>query len=187
MPFVPKRRTGGGEALGHKGSPGFVEGMSGEVAAPGALPRFLADEMLGRLARYLRFAGFDTAYVRGMADEEVLRWADTEHRILLTRDRRLAARRPDTVLLTTGALEDQVKGVRAAFPAVVFQVRFDRCTKCNGALRLLTPEEHPDPSGLPEAVRSSGVPVYCCSACGHLYWEGTHTRAIRDRFEQWGR
>jgi uncharacterized protein len=141
--------------------------------------------MLGRLARYLRFAGFDTAYARGLADEEVVRWADTERRILVTRDRRLAARRPGTLLLTTGALDDQVKGVRAAFPAVVFQVRFDRCTECNGALHLLAPEAHPDSSDLPEAVRDSGVPVYRCSACGHLYWEGSHTRAIRDRFEQW--
>ncbi|MCI4319251.1 MAG: Mut7-C RNAse domain-containing protein [Thermoplasmata archaeon] len=161
--------------------------MAVEGAAPGPLPRFLADEMLGRLARYLRFAGFDTAYARGLADEEILRWAERESRTLLTRDRRLAARRPDAVLLSSGALDGQVRGVRASFPALRFGVRFDRCTMCNGELRVLPVERYGDAPALPAAVRESGEPVFRCSVCGHLYWEGSHTRAIRDRFEQWGR
>jgi len=161
--------------------------MSGEGAAAGPPPRFLADEMLGRLARYLRFAGFDTAYARGLADAEILRWAEVEGRILLTRDRQLAARRPDTVLLRSGALDDQVKGVRASFPTVRFEVRFDRCTDCNGKLRFLPKELYGDAPGLPEPVRGSPTAVFQCQACGHLYWEGTHTRAIRERFEQWAR
>ena len=48
--------------------------------------RFLADAMLGKLAKYLRICGFDTAY-RTVNDEDPVQWARKEGRILLTRNR----------------------------------------------------------------------------------------------------
>src|SRR5437764_15057315 len=54
-------------------------------------PSFLCDEMLGRLARYLRAAGYDTALASGgAADREVVALARREHRCLLTCDRGIA-------------------------------------------------------------------------------------------------
>ena len=50
-------------------------------------PRFAADAMLGRLARWLRVLGFDTAYDSAIADPELVRMAAIEERVLLTRDR----------------------------------------------------------------------------------------------------
>ena len=52
-------------------------------------PRFLADAMLGRLARWLRLLGFDTAYAERLADGELVRRAIEEERWILTRDRSL--------------------------------------------------------------------------------------------------
>ena len=49
--------------------------------------RFVADAHLGRLAAYLRMAGFDTAYRRDYQDEELASVSANEQRILLTRDR----------------------------------------------------------------------------------------------------
>ena len=52
--------------------------------------RFLCDEMLTGLARWLRIAGYDTAIaVRGRRDRDLVEQANSENRILLTRDRRL--------------------------------------------------------------------------------------------------
>ena len=39
--------------------------------------RFMADEMLGSLARWLRVLGYDTSYQRGSTDLELLRAAQT--------------------------------------------------------------------------------------------------------------
>ena len=52
-------------------------------------PRFAADAMLGRLARWLRVLGYDTSYDTTLADPVLVRLAGEEARILLTRDRHL--------------------------------------------------------------------------------------------------
>ena len=56
-------------------------------------PRLIADCMLGRLARWLRILGLDTAYDRAIPDDALIRRCRQEGRALLTRDRALAGRR----------------------------------------------------------------------------------------------
>ncbi|MEK6667144.1 MAG: Mut7-C RNAse domain-containing protein, partial [candidate division NC10 bacterium] len=52
--------------------------------------RFVADMMLGKLARWLRAMGYDTVYFRVAEDRHLLQLAHAEARTLLTRDTRLA-------------------------------------------------------------------------------------------------
>ncbi|MEK6530083.1 MAG: Mut7-C RNAse domain-containing protein, partial [candidate division NC10 bacterium] len=52
--------------------------------------RFVADIMLGKLARWLRAMGYDTLYFRVAEDRHLLQLAHAEARTLLTRDTRLA-------------------------------------------------------------------------------------------------
>ncbi|MFZ0892229.1 MAG: Mut7-C RNAse domain-containing protein [Thermoplasmata archaeon] len=147
-------------------------------------PRWLADEMLGRLARYLRFLGYDTAYARGIDDPAIAERALREGRILVTRDRALAGRVPESILVASPELSEQLKTVKRAYPALRTQVRFERCTLCNGMLQSRDSSEL-TPLAIPDAVRSSGVPIYRCGECGHLYWEGSHTAEIRRRMTEW--
>ena len=50
-------------------------------------PRFLCDEMLGRLCRYLRAAGYDALLANGgRSDSELLRQCREEGRYFLTQD-----------------------------------------------------------------------------------------------------
>ena len=49
--------------------------------------KFLCDQMLGSLAKWLRILGFDTFYARrDLQDEDVLNIAKKENRVLITRD-----------------------------------------------------------------------------------------------------
>jgi hypothetical protein len=48
--------------------------------------RFVLDNHLGRLARYLRMLGFDADYEINWEDKELSRISHSEDRILLTRD-----------------------------------------------------------------------------------------------------
>lgn len=163
------------------------KGYSGPTL-PGTVtsPRWLADEMVGRLARYLRFIGCDTVYVRGLSDDEVLAQARTENRVLLTRDRRLAQRARKVVFLASPYLADQWRAVRTAFPDLPTDVRFERCTECNGLLAKvseLPPEPRPD--GVPWDRVLHGLDLFRCATCGHYYWEGSHTADIRARLARW--
>ena len=152
------------------------------------VPRWLADEMVGRLARYLRFVGCDTVYARGMSDPEILALAEREDRVILTRDRELARRTSNALLLTSPFLRDQWQAVRAAFPDLPDRVAFERCTDCNGPLHAVDASfgAPPDPK-VPWDRAARGMPLYRCATCGHYYWEGSHSAEMRARLEAWSR
>jgi uncharacterized protein len=149
------------------------EARSRLVGEDAVLPTaWWADEMLGRLARYLRFVGLDTAYETGLPDDEVVRRSGAEGRTLLTRDRALARQVPGAVLLTHVDLEGQWRELARRFPGLPTAPRFDRCTVCNGSLVAAPPDER-------------GRPTFRCTRCDHRYWDGSHTAHIRATLERW--
>lgn len=148
--------------------------------------RWLADEMLGRLARYLRFVGCDTAYVRGQADGEIARRAAEEGRFLLTRDRGLAGRVPESLWIRSHEIGAQWGELMVRFPDLPHAVRFARCTRCNGGVRPVTdPPGGRWPDDAPVDRIAAGLAVYRCEACGHLYWAGTHSADVQRRLDRW--
>ncbi|MCI4355682.1 MAG: Mut7-C RNAse domain-containing protein [Thermoplasmata archaeon] len=156
--------------------------MSGEARPVAPAPRrWLADEMLGRLARYLRFLGEDTSYVRGLDDREVARLAEEERRILVTRDRALARRARGAKLLTSGHLPNQLRELFLAFPDLPRTVRFDRCPECNALLERWPVPASSDawPAELPKSRVLAGLDVWACTPCSRRYWDGSHATRIR--------
>ncbi|OPY27706.1 MAG: hypothetical protein A4E31_01088 [Methanomassiliicoccales archaeon PtaU1.Bin030] len=144
-------------------------------------PRFLADEMLGSLARWLRMMGYDTAYARDVTDAEVLRRARAEGRTVLTRDHQLAKRAGEQGLLVeSDDLEDQLIQVSTTL-GLSFEESYTRCTICNGELRNATLEEG---ARAPPRVRESQERLYVCQECGQLYWRGSHWSRIVERLER---
>ncbi|NJE77090.1 Mut7-C RNAse domain-containing protein [Thermococcus sp. ES12] len=136
--------------------------------------RFIADMMLGRLARWLRLYGYDTLY--GVeADEDILRIALAENRVLLTRDSGLAGRAKklgvSVILLTSNSLEGQMEELRSF--GVEFKELFPanaRCPKCNGPIRPVPKEEIRE--RVPEEVYERYDEFYVCENCGQVYWPG---------------
>lgn len=141
-------------------------------------PRFVADQMLGRLAARLRLLGYDTLTVFDIADSEVTRLAAAEGRILLTRDGPLAQTRAVPVhFVQATAPREQIAEVLAALqlspdPAL----QFTRCTRCNARLESVSQTEVRD--RLPEAVRASGQAILRCPGCDQLYWRGSHVDRV---------
>lgn len=139
-------------------------------------PRFLADEMLGKLARDLRALGYDAAYVRDVTDDEVLEQAVDEDRRLLTRDVHLAERAGErAVLLESRDPAEQVRRVVDVLDLEPAAERFlSRCLACNAEL-----EATRAPDEVPEDVREA--PHWRCPGCGNLYWRGSHADDMLDR------
>ena len=152
-----------------------------ETAAKDAAPRLFVDAMLGRLARWLRLAGYDAAYWRDGSDEALMAAARAEGRLIVTRDRALAGRRGVAALWVAGeTLDAQINEVQAALGG--HPEPFTRCPECNGAL-----------ADLPHAAARDLVPPYVwhtqshfrrCPGCGRVYWKGTHWPAMAARLEQ---
>jgi len=135
-------------------------------------PCFLADAMLGRLARWLRILGYDTRYLRDVTDDEVISWARAEGRMILTRDRELSRRRGvNALLITSTRLTEQLRQVIATLSLDV-RHPFRRCVVCNVALEEMSREQARP--FVPLYVYRTQEDFGRCPACGRIYWRGTH-------------
>src|SRR5919201_3440585 len=111
------------------------------MADGAAEPRFVADVMLGKLARWLRALGYDTLYYRDAPDSRLLGLALREQRRLLTRDAALAVRAGAVGLLVRAeTLDDQLREVAETF-GLGPRAPLTRCLECNGTLTRRTPSE----------------------------------------------
>lgn len=148
--------------------------------------RFLLDEMLARLARLLRAAGYDTLLSAGAErDGEILARAKEEARVLVTRDRRLAAKAaPAAVLLTQDRVEDQARALARALPIDWRLAPFTRCVVDNAPLREATAAEV---AGMPADSRERPGPFHACPVCGRVYWPGSHVKRMAARLQELAR
>ncbi len=147
-------------------------------------PAFACDAMLGTLARWLRFAGFDTSYDPDLPDPVLAAAARREGRWLLTRDRRLAAGAgPRVILLRHGDLASQVGELRGRLALVADPGRaFTRCSRCNGALEPVEAAAVAD--RVPPYVAAHAGRFVLCPGCRRIYWPGTHAQRISDRIKE---
>ncbi len=153
-------------------------------AADDPVPRFLADAMLGRLARWLRILGYDTRYLRDMPDEEVIRLARAEGRVILTRDRELCRRRGVQALWVVSTdLDEQIRQVVATLDLDI-RHSFRRCVVCNTPIENI-PRVRARPL-VPAYVYRTQVVFGQCSTCGRVYWRGTHWAHMAERLQDWG-
>jgi uncharacterized protein with PIN domain len=147
--------------------------------------RFLCDEMLARLARLLRAAGYDTYLAAsGEPDSALVRLARKEARILLTRDKRLAAAAEESVLIHGWGVEAEAHSLSRAVVMDWEFAPFTRCVMDNAHLREATADEVAD---LPERARDLPGPFRVCPACGRAYWPGSHVRRMEARLRELAR
>src|SRR6516225_10202898 len=96
-------------------------------------PRFAADRMLARLARWLRLLGADVLFDPQLGGGKLLDRARAEGRVTLTRDKRLRTA-ADALYLERGLFRDQLREVLARFPFDPRRGAFTRCSHCNEVL-----------------------------------------------------
>ena len=142
--------------------------------------RFLADAMLGRLARWLRFLGYDTAYEPHVADAVLVRRALREARFLLTRDGKLLERwrLPDALLVEGDQPLCQLRQIVKSLHLSWKERPASRCTLCNEELLPAAPEAVTD--RVPSYVHRTQRDFATCPVCGRVYWHGTHAKRMQD-------
>jgi len=143
---------------------------------------FIADHMLGSLARWLRMMGYDCRYEKGLSDDEIVDISVKEARIILTRDEELAEK-GNGVCLRTTSLDEQLLELARRFD-LGFDPSRMRCSLCNG---LLVGIDKSIAAGkVPEKSLEHATEFWQCSSCKKIYWDGTHWNGIIGRFEKLG-
>ena len=135
--------------------------------------RFVADVMVGKLARWLRVLGVDVRYSNTYEDDAIIRIAEEEDRIILTRDVGLAGRRklPGCVLIESGNYREQLQQVIHTFELKDFNV-LSRCLECNVPLQGIDKEAVFEK--VPPYVYLTQNRFAMCPSCRRIYWHGTH-------------
>ena len=141
--------------------------------------KLLLDGMLGRLAKWLRILGYDTAYLPDLDDNHLVRLARAEGRILVTSDRELARRRGlACLLIESDDLEEQLQQVISDLKLETAQP-FSRCPVCNTPLQDV--EKRLVKDRVPPYVFQTQEQFSLCPQCDRIYWRGTHWANIRSQ------
>ncbi|MGH7906627.1 MAG: Mut7-C RNAse domain-containing protein [Candidatus Binataceae bacterium] len=142
------------------------------------VPRFAADRMLQRLARWLRLMGADVICNQRIGGAALLKDAREESRVMLTRDKRLRTA-PDVLFLHSNSFRDQLREVLAHYPFDFRRLAFTRCSQCNRELRMVSRELVR--RRVPPFVYAAHETFAACDDCGRIYWDATHpSRALNE-------
>jgi uncharacterized protein with PIN domain len=146
--------------------------------------RFIADAMLGRLAKWLRILGFDVLYYADIEDRQVIRIAAAQGRIILTRDSGLLKNKGvrNVIFITSDNVQDQLceLGGRLRFDEAE---PFGRCAVCNGTL-IAVDEKERVKEAVPDFIFHSVNEFLRCSVCDKVYWRGSHQEKFRKRIRE---
>jgi len=143
-------------------------------------PKFVADHMLGSLARWLRMMGYDTVYDRSKDDPDIVKLARSESRFIITRDKELS-KEAGALLLENEDLDSQLQAVAARY-GLRFNEGMIRCSTCNGELADLPKDEAKDK--VPEGAFQMNEKFWKCTNCQKIYWKGTHWQGIDARLKK---
>jgi|YelNatPaOPRAMG01_1025707.scaffolds.fasta_scaffold02693_6 uncharacterized protein with PIN domain len=146
--------------------------------------KFMADHMLGSLARWLRMMGYDCRYEKGLADDDIIDICEKENRILLTRDEELATKSKGFCLRTT-SLDEQLLEVSRSLD-LKFNPSNMRCSLCNGPLVRIDRDKAAAEGGVPQRSLDIATEFWQCDSCKKIYWNGTHWDGILGRFKRLG-
>jgi uncharacterized protein len=139
--------------------------------------KFIADGTLARLAKWLRLVGYDTVVYPHTAGRAMLRIADAEKRIVLTRRQDMPERQFSGILylLTSQDIGGQLSDIIKKFSLKIDkQKMFSICLKCNEKLIGVAKEDVRDL--VPPYVFANYNEYNKCPSCQSIYWAGTHQR-----------
>lgn len=142
-------------------------------------PRFVADGHLGKLARHLRMAGFDTLWSNDWDDDEIVQLSRVQRRTILTRDKAMLRRNDVERGYFVRAVESeaQLAEVLRALQLEGLLAPFTRCRECNTPLEDIAKASVAD--RLPEKVRGLYDSFKRCPGCERVYWEGSHFERMK--------
>lgn len=150
--------------------------------------KFIVDHNVGKLAKWLRLAGYDACFFDGDDDAEMIAAALAEDRVLLTRDTQIMKRgiitsgRLSAILIKGDKSEQQMRQVINNLNLDCQSRPFTVCLECNQPLEERTKDEVKD--RVPPYVFQTQHQYMECPRCRRIYWRGTHWQAMARKLDR---
>ena len=150
--------------------------------------KFIVDNNVGKLAKWLRIMGYDALLFTDIDDGMMIKIALQQNRIVLTKDtqimrRRIVANGKLKVILIKG--DDSKAQLRQIAGTLGLDYRFNPfslCLQCNRPLLERTKDEVQD--RVPPHVFETQSHYMECPSCHRIYWQGTHWQAMKKELEK---
>lgn len=136
--------------------------------------KFIADINLGDIVKYMRVLGFDLYYDPLLATREIIEISKREHRIILTKSRKLLKFKDVThgIFIHRGTTTEQIKRIIDYLNIKDNIKPFSRCLRCNTLLKSVPKEKIFDK--IPPKTKEFCDEYAHCKSCDKIYWKGTH-------------
>lgn len=148
-------------------------------------PTFVADAMLGKLAKWLRVLGYDSDYQRRYQPQVVAELLK-EGGFFLTRQSGRAGRHRNALWLRSEHVGEQLQELKQQLQLVSQEAKwFSRCLSCNNLLREADSESARE--NVPEYVfYRNRREIKFCPSCKRHYWPGSHRDRMLRQLRAWG-
>jgi len=150
-------------------------------------PKFIVDNNVGKLVKWLRMMGYDTLFFNGSDDSNMIVTALANGRVILTRDTQILKRRVvasgqlKVILIQSDEPGQQMQQVINTLD-FDYQFRpFAICLECNQPLLERSKQQVKDL--VPPYVFQTQSQYMECPACHRIYWRGTHWQAMTKKLE----
>jgi len=150
--------------------------------------KFIVDNNVGKLAKWLRIMGYDSLFFNGGNDSRMVAIALAEERVILTRDTQIMKRRVVTsgrlkaILIQSDEPERQMHQVIDSLHLDCQFKPFTICLECNQPLQEKSKQEVKDL--VPPYVFQTQNQYMECPTCHRIYWRGTHWQRMNERLKR---
>jgi len=142
--------------------------------------------MLGRLARWLRAAGYDATWHDGINDGDLVRLGHAEQRLVLSSDDDIFAYALVRDGIVSALFVPRGLSVQAQLTHVLrergLSLREPRCMSCGGELVELSKEEAA--ARVPPLSLARQDCYWACVRCAKAFWHGSHWIKIAERLRE---
>ena len=151
-------------------------------------PKFIVDLNVGKLSKWLRIMGYDTLLGNEVDDDQLIRIAIREGRILLTKDTGILRRgvvfsgKLKVVLIRDDRVQEQLRQVIEELNLKQNLSPFSLCLECNHPLVPKKKEEVKDL--VPPYVFQTQDQYMQCPICHRIYWRGTHWQRMNQELQK---
>jgi len=147
--------------------------------------KFLADHMLGKLAKELRMLGYDTLYYRGENGYPLIKLAREQGRVILTRNSKLLPRKPEDriVRITEDKPSLQLRElIRNGYVSINGEKFYTRCLLCNAPLDQISRDEVE--GKVPDFIFYQQKEFSRCPECQKIFWPGSHLDHMQKKVKE---